>query len=241
MGQAGRSTRCDSRLHLRPRDVLTPAPANSAQVGGAIARVDQRLLGSVSVRLLGNRGPARRRRMRHHAPELTDDWQAEAPSAGRPARPDDGLSRRAMLGDGRPMRVDQEVRVERDHRFLRIQSLLDARSSGSTPGGRPPSTVTHRMLDRAAGSLRRSPRNSRRRPRSTRARSVVRDSAARFFAATKRSSGSSMVVFIWLHRIPNLWSTPHRRDIGDAGNVTDRCAGRFSVDVRVHPSDDHIQ
>lgn len=26
-----------------------------------------------------------------------------------------------------------------------------------------------------------------------------------------------MVVFIWLHRIPYLWSTPLRRDIGDAG------------------------
>ena len=116
--------------------------------------------------------------------------------------------RRALTKSLLPVLLDQPAAVLQsahpgmpvagpcDHLFLRIQSLIDARSSGSTPGGRPPSTVTHRMRDRAAGSPSRSPRNSRRRPPSTRARSVVRDSTACLLAATTRSRPTAHWTFV---------------------------------------------
>ena len=79
---------------------------------------------------------------------------------------------------------------------------MPARSATSRSRGRPPLTVIHRIAGgRAALRLWASP-SSRRRPRSTRARMVVRVSAARFFASIKRSSGRSMVVFIQLPILP---------------------------------------
>ena len=74
--------------------------------------------------------------------------------------------------------------------------------------GKPPSTVTHRIAGRQArfcpvGTRRSWARN----PRSMIARSVLRLSAARRFAAMKRSSGNSIVVFIWVYTLPYLWAT----------------------------------
>ena len=158
--------------------------------------------------LLRCRRPAAGGWMSHHAPELEHHREADSPSVAMATGPRDGVLRGSVLGHGRPMRVDEQIRVERDHQPRRNHSLIADRSAKSTPRGRPPSTVTHRIAGRDLGVARRSPCSSRRRPRSTSSRNVERASAACFLAATKRSSGNSMVVFIWFYRLPYLWVAP---------------------------------
>ena len=98
-----------------------------------------------------------------------------------------------------PVRVHEQIRIDLDHASDLRESCIAARSATSTPGGSPPETVTHliatrRCRPRLRASGRR--RSSARSPRRTSSRSGRRISAARFFAASTRSSGSSTVTFI---------------------------------------------
>ena len=106
-----------------------------------------------------------------------------------------------VLGRGRSMRVDEQVRVERDHRPRRRPSCMASRSATSMPRGTPPLTVTQAMAV-ALRLLRAGLCSCARKPVATRSRKGRRSSAARFLAATNSSSGRSMVVFIWLYSLP---------------------------------------
>jgi len=148
---------------------------------------------------------SRRRRMGDHAPELEYHRQTETPPVRSTCCGRNCRSCGVTLRHRRAVGIHQQICVERDHQIRRTQSLIAARSDRSRLGARSPSTITHRT-----GTLRRrllppAPPSSRRRPRSTNSRKVDRVSAARFFAATNRSSGDSIVVFIWVYIMPSLW------------------------------------
>jgi hypothetical protein len=82
-------------------------------------------------------------------------------------------------------------------RYLCIQSHILLRSEISRPGGSPPADVTQRTLQGRRGGRLSPSLNSRRNARSRISRKVVRVSNAFRLASSRRSSGSSTVVFIW--------------------------------------------
>jgi len=142
--------------------------------------------------------------MRDHAPELRHNRGRDPPAGGGLAGPFDGGACRAMLRSGRAVRVNEEVRIERDHRGRRRRSCIASRFETSIPSGTPPSTVTH-LIAALRRFVRERPASCVRSPHATRSRSDTRSSAARFLAATNKSSGRSKVVFIRVYTLPYLW------------------------------------
>ena len=139
--------------------------------------------------------------MRGDCPEFGDARLRDTPARACSGKMFERRTRQAMLRGRSPVRVEEKIRVDRDHSGREIQRYIDSRSATSIPGGKPPRTVTHRMRRRRRRPVR-GRWSSLRRPRSMSVRSVHRNSAARFFAATKRSSGSSIVVFIRVTILP---------------------------------------
>ncbi len=86
------------------------------------------------------------------------------------------------------------------HLVAPLRTCIASRSDTSRSGGRPPLTVTQTIG--VAFRFFTVAESSARKLRSTRSRSGRRSSAARFFAATKTSSGRSSVVFICIYRLP---------------------------------------
>ena len=105
-------------------------------------------------------------------------------------------------GRGSPVRGSLR---SRDYRWCRSHSCIAARSDTSTPGGSPPATVIQQFAGTFARRREEACASSARRPRSIRARSGWRSSAARFFAAMNSSSGISTVIFIVECIFLHLW------------------------------------
>lgn len=108
---------------------------------------------------------------------------------------------------------------------------MAARSRTSSPRGKPPRTVTQRILGRRVRIPRFDWDSSYRRPRSTSVRKVHLSSAARFLAAINSPSGSSIVVFILVPILP-IHGSPIRwwaQDLAASGSLCRGCCRAHHV------------
>lgn len=81
--------------------------------------------------------------MRHHAQELVEGRPEERGRCGALAQPLEKRDGLLVMCGAAAMRVDQDVRIERDYpRSIGSNSL--SHSARSTPGSRRPSTVLSR-------------------------------------------------------------------------------------------------
>jgi hypothetical protein len=136
-------------------------------------------------------------RLSHNPPEFRNRRQADSPTSRIVQSFENGRSGDLVLRRAGPVRIHEQIRVDRDHLFLSNHSYIASRFDKSRPRARPPFTVI--SVTCFLRALTTGFRSARRRPSSKRARKGLRCSAALCFAAIMSSSGRSTVVFIAAH------------------------------------------